>query len=74
MSSKDKNDSHTKEGCARVFVHRLFNMIHSYTVECGYFAPGKLNPLIEIDPNRINSGEYHYVDSWENCSTKKYKP
>lgn len=64
MSSKDKNDSHTKEGCARVFVHRLFNMIHSYTVECGYFAPGKFSPLIGVDQNAIIPGNYSYVDDW----------
>lgn len=68
MNAKAKNDSHTKEGCARVFVHRLFNMIHSYTVECGYFAAEKFRPLIEVDKNIIISGNYSYVDDWEKCS------
>ena len=74
MGSKDRNDFNTKEGCARVYVHRLFNLIHSYTVECGYFAPGKLNPLIPVDPKRINSGDYCYVEEWEKCAKKIYKP
>ncbi len=44
MTAKDKHDNYTKEGCARVYYHSLFKMIHSYTVECGYFSPTKLNP------------------------------
>jgi hypothetical protein len=43
MSAKDKFDTHTKEGCARVHYYKQFKMIHSFTVECGYFAPTKLN-------------------------------
>lgn len=32
MGAKDKHDEHTKEGCGRVFNHKLFGIIHSYTV------------------------------------------
>ena len=64
MNAKDRFDNNTKQGCGRVYVHKLFNLIHSYTVECGYFAPGKINPLIDIDPSRVMSDQYCYVDSW----------
>lgn len=64
MSARDKYDSLTKEGCARVFNHKLFNIVHSYTVECGYFAPNRINPLIPLK-DIANSGQYGYENDWE---------
>lgn len=32
MKAKHKHDNFSKEGCARVFMHKLFNIVHSYTV------------------------------------------
>lgn len=43
MKIKHKNDNYSKEGCARVFMRNLFEIIHSYTVECGYFGWTKLS-------------------------------
>lgn len=45
MKAKDKFDNFNKEGCARVFYHKKFKLIHSYTVECGYYRPNKLNKI-----------------------------
>ena len=36
MSTKDRMENLTKEGCSRVNVYKLSNIIHSYTLECGY--------------------------------------
>lgn len=32
MTSKDKYDQYTKEGCARVFAFKMANILHSYTI------------------------------------------
>ncbi len=45
MRSKHKNDNHSKQGCARVFMHKLFKIVHSYTVECGYYSWTKINQI-----------------------------
>lgn len=36
MSSKDKYDMYSKEGCARVYAFKTANILHSYTVEMGF--------------------------------------
>jgi len=43
MNSKDRNEERTKEGCGRVVMHRLANIIHSYSLECGIISPTKQN-------------------------------
>jgi hypothetical protein len=43
MNSKDKNEERTKEGCGRVVMHRLANIIHSYSLECGIISAIKPN-------------------------------
>lgn len=30
-------------------MHKLFNIIHSYTVECGYFGATKINIIEDKD-------------------------
>lgn len=45
MSSKDRNEERTKEGCGRVVMHRMASIIHSYSLECGIIAPLKQNPI-----------------------------
>jgi hypothetical protein len=42
MTIRQKNEKYSKEGCARVYMHKIFNIVHSYTVECGYFATKKV--------------------------------
>ena len=37
MSTKDKNEEMSKEGCARVVVHRWTNSPYCYTLETGLF-------------------------------------
>lgn len=36
MSARDRGEKLTKEGAARVCVYRISNIIHSYTLECGF--------------------------------------
>jgi len=36
MGSKDKYDTYTKEGCARVYAFHLSGIVHSYTLEQGF--------------------------------------
>ena len=74
MSAKDRNDKFSKEGCGRVYAHKLFNIVHSYTVECGYFTPGSLHNLEPINANSALTGDYMYVNSWEKCNEKFYDP
>jgi len=64
MIAKDKYDNFTKEGCARVFYYNLFKFIHSYTVECGYFAPTKLNPFPPQRGLALPGSDYTYTADW----------
>jgi cytosolic carboxypeptidase protein 5 len=43
MSSKDPN--HSKEGSARVALHKATGIIHSYTIECSYYMPRPLHSI-----------------------------
>ena len=43
MSSKDKNEDFSKEGCARVVVHRWTNSPYCYTLETGLFKNVKVD-------------------------------
>ena len=36
MVAKDKLETMTKEGCSRVNFYKMCNIIHSYTLECGF--------------------------------------
>jgi cytosolic carboxypeptidase protein 5 len=36
MKARDRFEELTKEGCARVCVHKSANIPHSYTLECGF--------------------------------------
>ena len=46
MGSKDKHDTYTKEGCARVFAFKLSGIVHSYTLEQGFH--GLSDPSSEV--------------------------
>lgn len=74
MSAKERYDNHSKEGCARVYYHRKFNMIHSYTVECGYFGPTKLNPFPPMREHPIPGSDYECTRDWEEVSKGEYSP
>jgi cytosolic carboxypeptidase protein 5 len=41
MSTKDKNEDLSKEGCARVVVHRWSNSPYCYTLETGLFKDAR---------------------------------
>jgi len=45
MTQKDKNENRTKEGSGRVQVYRVANLIHSYTLECGFHLSNAYYPL-----------------------------
>lgn len=54
MKAKEKADDYSKEGCARVFMYKTFNIIHSYTIECGFHTPNLLNTLpLPRDPTAV---------------------
>ena len=38
MIIQDKNDVINKDGCGRVFAGTKLNLIHAYTLECGYHS------------------------------------
>lgn len=43
MSSKDKNEEYSKEGCARVVVHKWTNSPYCYTLETGLYKNVKVD-------------------------------
>lgn len=45
MNSKDRNEERTKEGCGRVVMHRIANIIHSYSLECGIISSVRQNSV-----------------------------
>jgi cytosolic carboxypeptidase protein 5 len=67
MKAKDRFDNHTKEGCGRVYYHKRFKLLHSYTVECGYFYPHKLNSFQKCTSMAVPN-EFGLTSDWEDCS------
>ena len=55
MSSKDKNDDYSKEGCARVVVHKWTKSPYCYTLETGLFKNVKID-----EEGMENFGEEFY--------------
>lgn len=51
MNAKDTNEDMTKEGCGRVVMYRLANIIHSYSLECGIISANKINVI----PDPVNT-------------------
>ena len=45
MASKDRFESVSKEGCGRVNVYKINNIIHSYTLECGFHCSNYVQEL-----------------------------
>ena len=45
MNARDRGEDMTKEGCGRVVVYRLANIVHSYTLECGIVSCNSMNNL-----------------------------
>jgi hypothetical protein len=71
---KEKADNYSKEGCARIFMYKKFNIVHSYTVECGFHTPNILNTLpLPKDPN-ATYGQYKYTEVFENEKDQFYTP
>lgn len=52
MKWKDRKEVMTKEGCSRVNIYKLTNIIHSYTLECGYHLSSVIQKLAE--PSNLN--------------------
>jgi hypothetical protein len=50
LKKKDRFEEMTKEGCGRVFVYKWAEIIHSYSIECGFHQANQLNDL----PDAIN--------------------
>lgn len=58
-----------------MYYHKAFDIIHSYTVECGYFSPTKLNAYSSLkDVSLMSMGDYQYTADWEKVSMKEYSP
>lgn len=36
MKARDRFEELTKEGCGRVSIYKATNLIHAYTLECGF--------------------------------------
>jgi hypothetical protein len=51
MNSKDRGETLTKEGAGRVCVYKTSNIIHSYTLECGFHFS---NELSQVAPPSVN--------------------
>ena len=47
MNAKDRCDSLSKEGCGRVVMYKVADIIHSYSLECGILSPNNLNTPTE---------------------------
>ena len=60
MNAKDKGETLTKEGAGRVCIYKICNIIHSYTLECGYHYTKNLNRLVEP----CNTIKYSKYDSF----------
>ena len=45
MSSKDRMEEKTKEGCGRVNLYKICGIPHSYTLECGFHCSNFSNEL-----------------------------
>lgn len=45
MFARDRGEKLTKEGAGRVCVYKISNIIHSYTLECGFHFSNILNKL-----------------------------
>jgi hypothetical protein len=43
MNSRDKGEKLTKEGAGRVCIYKLCDIIHSYTLECGFHYSNTLS-------------------------------
>jgi|JI6StandDraft_1071083.scaffolds.fasta_scaffold04024_11 hypothetical protein len=74
MKAKEKADDYSKEGCARVFMYKKFNIVHSYTLECGFHTPNVLNTLPAPREPNICYGQYRYTEVFENERDQFYTP
>lgn len=56
-------------------MYRRFNIIHSYTLECGFHTPNTLNILpAPKDPQLKYLGEYKYTEVFETEQNQFYTP
>jgi len=47
MFARDRGEKLTKEGAGRVCVYKIANLIHSYTLECGFHYSNELNKIAQ---------------------------
>ena len=60
MSSKDRHDMYTKEGCARVYAFKTANILHAYTIEMGFHACTSSNS--NMNENFIYDKDSYYAE------------
>lgn len=54
MSTRDRGEKLTKEGAARVAVYKIADIIHSYTLECGFHYSVELSNVVQPSvPNNL---------------------
>lgn len=74
MTSKDRMEEKTKEGCGRVNIHKICGIVHSYTLECGFHCSNYLNDLAYASNIHRKIGNYGYTeDETENVNSEFYK-
>lgn len=55
MNTRDRGEKLTKEGAARVCVYKIANILHSYTLECGFHYSCELSNIPNVSTN-VNIG------------------
>ncbi|KRX01295.1 hypothetical protein PPERSA_11742 [Pseudocohnilembus persalinus] len=78
MTSKDRNEAQTKDGSSRVNLYKIGNLIHSYTLECGFHMSNIIQEL--ASPSQTNkkftekNKQYGFVeDEYENVHGEVYR-
>lgn len=61
MKVKDRCDEITKEGCARVVMHKTAGIIHSYSLECGLISSNSLNYLPDPSNKTFKHEDYGLI-------------
>jgi len=60
MKCKDKADTRGKDGCGRVFAYQKYNLVHSYTLECGYHMAKYIHPIVNLREKHPDK-EFHHT-------------
>ena len=74
MTCKDKCEELTKEGCGRVVAYKAYNVIFSYTLECGYHCNSTISELpIPFNVGKMYGHRGYTEDDCEFMGSDMYK-